>query len=172
VNRSLTTWKAIANSTSYQVIVIVPPARKVDFLYECDKRNVRVTALMKDLRHQAENDPAAEADLAKVCGFVLNSKNTYGYGRLEQEDKPMLIQEAIASAIQCERFYFYDRLILGVTELAPETFRLLGRARGYIVRPEIAQRYEKYVTFERPYAVWGRLTWSTGSRLHWTLQEL
>ncbi|KIW68644.1 hypothetical protein PV04_04573 [Phialophora macrospora] len=131
------------------VIVIVPPARKVHFLCECDRRNVRVTALMQDLRYRAKNDPTAKKDLAKVCGLVLQHKNEYRYQPEEQKSKPILMQEAIASAIQCERFDLYDGLTRGVTEPTTETLWLLGRSMGCNVRPEIAQRIEAALDLAR-----------------------
>ncbi|ETI24626.1 hypothetical protein G647_03995 [Cladophialophora carrionii CBS 160.54] len=125
------------------VMVIVPPARKVEFLYECDRRNLRVTALLRDLRQKAENDPQANEDLMKVCELVLANKNENRYWRRDQESAHILIQEAIASAVQCDRFDLYDGLIQGINDSqSREVFRLLGRHLGREVRPEIAQRIE------------------------------
>ncbi|EXJ60531.1 hypothetical protein A1O7_04684 [Cladophialophora yegresii CBS 114405] len=125
------------------VILIVPPARKVEFLYECDRRNLRVIALLTDLRQKADNDPTAKEDLMKVCELVLANKNQNRYWRQDQENAQILIQEAIASALQCERFDLYDGLVQGISESqSREAFRLLGRHMGCEVRPEIAQRIE------------------------------
>ncbi|OCT52607.1 hypothetical protein CLCR_10618 [Cladophialophora carrionii] len=58
-------------------------------------------------------------------------------GGRDQENTHILIQEAVASALQCDRFDLYDGLIQGINESqSREVFRLLGRE----VRPEIAQR--------------------------------
>ncbi|KAJ9616980.1 hypothetical protein H2200_000701 [Cladophialophora chaetospira] len=125
------------------VVVIVPPSSRIDFLYKCDSRNVRISAWLKELRQKAETDSLAKSDLANLLLLVLDKKNNYRYSSQEEEYKPILTQEAIASALQCERLDLYDKLVQDAVEpMFSEAFQLLGRALGGKNRAEIEQRIE------------------------------
>lgn len=104
---------------------------------------MRVSSWLKDLRKKAETDSVAKPDLVELLQLVLEEKKRYRHGPQEEEmNKGKLTQEALASAIQCERFDLYDTFIKRILEpVSSEVLLLLGRALGSNLCGEIIPRY-------------------------------
>jgi len=84
--------------------------------------------------------------LTSLCEQVACNKNRYSTDVREQKYEPVLLREAIAAALQCERLDLYDKMVQWVREpVSLETFRLLGRIMGRNVNPESLARYEEEI---------------------------
>ncbi|KIW97336.1 uncharacterized protein Z519_02728 [Cladophialophora bantiana CBS 173.52] len=59
------------------VVVIVPPLKKIDFLYRCDKRYEHVSSWISQLRQAPETDEAVQRDLRDLCDVVIVNMDKY-----------------------------------------------------------------------------------------------
>lgn len=110
-----------------QVLVIVPPSRKVQFIFLCDKRPSSVLPWMRQLRELAGSSPCAKSDLMRLTEIVLHrsyscSKDWEGCDNIIE-----LKQEAAIVALQNGRLDLYDNAVHKTSgPMPPEVYQTLG----------------------------------------------
>ncbi|EXJ72398.1 uncharacterized protein A1O5_04902 [Cladophialophora psammophila CBS 110553] len=132
------------------VVVIVPPIKKIDFLYQCDKRFEHVSSWIRQLRQDSETDEAVQRDLRDLCDVVVANMDKYRFGWLmespeEKKHRTALTNEVLATALQWERLDLYDKIVKeAFTPVTPDVFRLLGQTMARAVQPESVKERVKY----------------------------
>jgi len=112
----------------------VPPSKRVQFLYDCDRRHNSLLPWLQQLRRAADSSPSAKRDLAELCKVILAEENglhfrLYSWS-IRDEDrtrKRQLLNEVAVGSLQCERFDLFERATINSSEpLPPEAFQQLG----------------------------------------------
>ncbi|KIV86410.1 hypothetical protein PV11_02022 [Exophiala sideris] len=108
------------------VLVIVPPAKRVPSLFECDVKGREIRSWVKRLQIDADSDVSKMQELADLCKAVLDGRP--GRGRdLKDPFQIALMQQTALAALQVENVALFDRAMKDVTTPLPEeAYRRFG----------------------------------------------
>ncbi|KIX09823.1 uncharacterized protein Z518_00904 [Rhinocladiella mackenziei CBS 650.93] len=114
------------------VLIIVPPAENIQFLYNCDRRDDKVWSWMKELRRKADSCSSAKADSLYLCQAIANFKGSRRslppIGGRNQTSGRALMNEAATIALERDKLDLYDKIAERISgPWGAEIFEQLGR---------------------------------------------
>lgn len=142
---------ASTSNLELQVIVIVPPDRKVKFLHQCDDRPQKLLAWVQKLRRDAKFDAKADEELVELGDIIVAGDKPSRLDSMfyKEEDKVAcrkLLQEIAETALELDWGYLFDQAVGAKFEnMTLESFRLLGSAmtRKSLTLDPLGDRYAR-----------------------------
>jgi len=112
---------------SSQVLVIVPAARHIPFLFECDAKGRQICAWVRGYRKAAKSDAARKWELAEFCERVLDGRPLRDWDRRDRSQIDLMQQVAVAS-LEVENLDLFDRAMRDAsTPLPDDAYQSFGR---------------------------------------------